>query len=393
MKNKFSKDAKLFLSIQMLFALSTALSATFVNVYMWRLTSDLRYIGVYNIVVYAFTPITFVLSGKIARKKGITTCTRLGILGYLMFYLLILLLRESVKDYLIPLGALFGCGMGFYYFGNNTLIYHYTEQNNRGYYLGVSGALGSVMGTLAPIVSGWIIISKQALQGYYIVFIVSFILFLAAIALSNFLHQEKIEGKFEFKSILISKKDRQWRKILVSSLILGFRDGALGYIVSILIFIAFKNELNMGKFTTLTSLLAILSSYIIGRYYRKSLANQLFFIGSVMCFVSTVVLVMWTNYTGVFINGVLTAVFTCFWNIPLGTLVYDIAGKRASKSNNMGDYMIVREIPTAVGRIASILLYIIVSRSFMDATAIKIILPFLSFMIIINFIYLRKSNM
>jgi YQGE family putative transporter len=176
-------------------------------------------------------------------------------------------------------------------------------------------------------------------------------------------------------------------------LILGFRDGAFGYIVSILIFIAFKNELNMGKFTTLTSLLAILSSYIIGRYYRKSLANQLFFIGSVMCFVSTVVLVMWTNYTGVFINGVLTAIFTCFWNIPLGTLVYDIAGKRASKSNNMGDYMIVREIPTAVGRIASIILYITVSRSFMDAAAIKIILPFLSFMIIINFIYLRKNNM
>lgn len=388
---KLSKDAKIFLSIQTIFALSTALSATFVNVYMWRLISDLSYIGLYNIAVYLFVPITFILSGKISRKKGITTCIRLGIIGYLLFYLIILFMQERVKDYLILLGAFNGCGMGFYYFGNNTLIYHFTEDKDRGYYLGLSGALGSIMATLAPIISGWIIISKKALQGYYVVFVISFILFVISVMLSYFLRQEKIEGKYELKKALAVKKDKAWRKILVSSFMLGFRDGALAYIVNILIFMAFNNELNMGKFTTLTSFLAIVSTYLIGRFYKKSISNELFILGALMCFLGTVVLVIWTNYTGVLINGILTSVFSCFWNIPFGTMVYDIAGKRTTELNNMGDYMIAREIPTALGRIASILLYIIVSASFMDQGAIKVILPFLSFMVVINYFYLREK--
>lgn len=305
-----------------------------------------------------------------------------------MFYLIIIVMQNNVKNYIIPLGALYGCGMGFYCFGNNTLIYHFTEDNNRGYYLGLSGALGSIMGTIAPIISGWVIVTKSTLKGYYIVFGMSFILFAASIALSYFLSQQKMEGKSELKRLLFTK-NKAWRKILVSNFMMGLRDGALGYIVSILIFLVFKNELNMGQFTTVTSVLGIVSTFFIGRFYRKRIGNQLFFIGAILCFIGTVVLVIWTNYIGVMINGILTSVFTCFWNIPFGTMSYEIAGKSSAKSHNLGDYMIAREIPLAFGRILGITIYIVLSMNFMDQTAIKILLPILSSMIVINYLYLR----
>ena len=55
----------------------------------------------------------------------------------------------------------------------------------------------------------------------------------------------------------------------------------------------------------------------------------------------------------------------------------------------MGDYMIAKEVPLALGRISGIVLYILVSRLLMDQTAIKLILPLLSSMIIVNYIYLK----
>lgn len=387
---KFSKNAKIFLIMQTLFGLAAALSSTFVNVYMWKLTSDLRVIGLYNIVVFTFIPLTFVLSGYIARRKGITACIRLGIIAYIAFYVIILLMREGVKDYILLLGAFYGCGMGFYYFGNNTLIYHFTEAKNRGYYLGLSGALGGTMGTIAPIISGWLIISKSSLKGYYTVFLISFIIFIISIILSYFLSTKKIEGKFELSSVLFNRRNKLWNKILVANFLCGFRDGALAYIVNILIFMAFNNELKMGKFTTFTSILVIISTYMVGRIYKKELRDKLFFVGSTLCFTGTVVLVMWTNYVGVIINGILSSVFTSFWNIPFNTMTYEVAEKNTAHVKNMSDYMISKEIPTALGRISSIILYIIVSTKFMDTTAIKVILPFLSSMILINYLYLRK---
>jgi hypothetical protein len=54
--------------------------------------------------------------------------------------------------------------------------------------------------------------------------------------------------------------------------------------------------------------------------------------------------------------------------------------------------MIVREIPTALGRISGIALYIVVSINFMDKTAIKLILPLLSFMVVLNYIYFNRRE-
>lgn len=386
---KFSRDAKIFMAIQTLFVLSTSLSATFVNVYMWHLTSDLRYIGMYNIVVFSFVPLAFVLSGVIARRKGINTCSRLGVLGYIVFYLVILIMKDGVKDYLLILGAFYGLGMGFYYFGNNTLVYHYTESENRSHFLGLSGAMGSVMGTIAPIVSGWIIVSNTSLRGYYLLFFASLLLFVVSIVLSYFLNQEKVMGKYQLKSILFNREDRSWNKLLMSNYISGFRDGALAYIVNILIFLVLKNELNMGKFTTVISVLGIASTYITGRLYKKKHQNTMLAAGAILSFAGTVILVVWTNFWGIVINGVLTSVFACFWGIPYSIMNYEIAGKRASKHNNMGDYMIAKEVPLALGRISGIVLYIVISGLLMDESAIKLILPLLSSMIIVNFVYLK----
>jgi len=389
---KFSKETKIYLIIQTLFSLSTSLSSVFVNVYMWRLTSNMTVIGMYNIVAFAVVPIAFILAGFIGRKKSIITCTRLGILGYLLFYAMIILMQGSVKNHLILLGVLYGIGVGFYNFGNNTLIYNYTENDNRGYYLGISTALSSIMTTIAPVISGVIIISRSELNGYYIVFFISFFLFIISIILSSFLRPHSITGKYEFKKILFNKQDKPWNKILICSYILGLKDGAFSYVVNILIFLVFKSELGMGNFTTITSVLGIVSAFMVGKYCKKAIQNKVFFIGSVMCFLGTVVLVLFTNYFGVILNGVLTSVFTCFWSIPFTTIMYDIAGKSSEKSNNIADYMIVREIPTALGRISGIALYIVVSINFMDKTAIKLILPLLSFMVVLNYIYFNRRE-
>lgn len=141
---KLTKDAIIFLFVQALYGLSTALSATFVNVYMWRLTSDMKYIVFQNMLSSITIVIMFILSGQISRKLGITTCIRLGIISNLLFYVIILLLKEKAENYLIYLGFLSGSAVGFYFYAVNTLNYHYTNIENRAYFLGLSGVFSKL---------------------------------------------------------------------------------------------------------------------------------------------------------------------------------------------------------------------------------------------------------
>lgn len=379
---KLTKDAVIFLFLQALYGLSIALSATFVNVFMWRLTSNIKYIVFQNIISSITIVIMFILSGYISRKRGITSCIRLGILSNLMFYVVILLLKEKAKDYLIYLGFVSGSAIGFYYYAVNTLNYHFTNSANRAYYFGLSGALGAIMGTVAPLISGYIIVSKAKFQGYYLVFLISFLLFLTAIILSYFLTQIKEEGDYSLKQVLNKRNDKDWNRALLAYLLLGFKDGAFDLLLGLLVYMVFKNELNMGKLSTFASILGIASTYIIGHMLNKKNQKKIFFIGAFMTFTSTLIVIIWTSYEGVIINSMLNAIFTCLWSIPMSNIVYGTVGRLSNSRSNIGDYMTALEVPIVIGRVTSLSLFLILNSYFDMKIAIRIVLPILSFSIV-----------
>lgn len=389
---KLTKDAVIFLFIQALYGLSIALSATFVNVFMWRLTSNMKYIVFQNMLSSITIVIIFIISGQISRKVGITTCIRLGILSNLLFYVVILVLKEKAKDYLIYLGFVSGSAIGFYFYAVNTLNYHYTNSENRAYYYGLSGALGAMMGAVAPLISGYIIVSKAKLSGYYLVFLISFLLFLAAIVFSYFLTQIKEEGEYSLKQILIRTNDKTWNRVMLSYLLIGFKDGSFDLLLGLLVYMIFQNELNMGKLSTIASLLGIASSYLIGHMLNKGNQRKIFFIGAVMIFTSTIILIIWTSYVGVIVNSMLNAIFTCLWSIPLTNIVYGKVGRLSKGRSNIGDYMTALEVPIVIGRVISLCLFLILNYYFDMKAAIRIVLPILSFTIMIMYVLLTPKS-
>lgn len=65
---ELNKEIKLLLLIGGLYALSVALSNTFVNVYLWKQSEDFVSLSIYNLFIVIMQPITFVLAGRWAKK-------------------------------------------------------------------------------------------------------------------------------------------------------------------------------------------------------------------------------------------------------------------------------------------------------------------------------------
>lgn len=386
---RLNNNAKTLLIVHNLFILCTALASTFVNVFIWKLTQSAHVIGIYTILQYSMTLLFFVASGYISRKKGIQSTLLLGILLHILFYVSILTLRGHSADFIYPLGALLGAGLGFYWFSANSLIYYYTDAANRGFYLGLSASLAATMATIAPLISGYIIVQFPDFSGYYFIFGISFIIFAIAMALSLTLDRVKIEGDFNLVKVLGGSK--AWNRIMAGMYFIGLREGTLLFLTNIILYRIVTNELGIGQFTTFTTSVGILSSFIVGRVLLMRNRRQFLLIGTLGVFFSSVILVSTMSFAGLVINGVLLSIFTNMWSIPHGVVTYETAGILSAEDNNMTDYVVAKEIPLNLGRITGILIYLLVSRYAPGELAVRLMIPILSAMLIVNYLFVARS--
>lgn len=88
-EKRLSKQALITLINHGIFQFGTALSAIFINLFLWRLTNDLWVNGAYNLITLISAPITSILIGKLAKQKDRLIIYRIGIFLTAIFYLAI----------------------------------------------------------------------------------------------------------------------------------------------------------------------------------------------------------------------------------------------------------------------------------------------------------------
>src|SRR5690625_1242977 len=90
-----NRDLIFLLIIGGLYSLGIFLSNTFVNVYLWKQAGDYITIAVYNLAIFIFQPLTFILAGRIAKKVDRVIVLRLGVSFLSIFFLTVLIIGED----------------------------------------------------------------------------------------------------------------------------------------------------------------------------------------------------------------------------------------------------------------------------------------------------------
>src|SRR5690625_3615855 len=195
-------DLVLLLIIGGFYSLGMFLSNTFVNIYLWRQSHDLMIISIYNISIYIFQLITFILAGRIAKNIDRIVVLRMGVIILSLFFLTVLILGTSAAKYYILLGSILGVGYGFYWLAFNVLTFEITEPETRDFFNGFMGSLQSFGGMIGPFIAGVIIANMITNKGYMTIFSMSLLLFLLAVLCSFFLKRRKADGKYELLFII-----------------------------------------------------------------------------------------------------------------------------------------------------------------------------------------------
>src|SRR5699024_5623129 len=237
-REEMNRDLILLLVIGGLYSLGIFLSNTFVNVFLWRQTNDFMTIAIYNLAIFIFQPITFIIAGKLAKKVDRIIVLRLGVTFLSVFFLTVLLIGERAAKYNFLLGCLLGVGYGFYWLAFNVLTFEITEPETRDFFNGLMGGLESLGGMIGPVVAGAIIGKLPTNLGYTTIFSISFSLFILAVIGSFFLKRRKAKGKYGLSIVLKEiKENENWKNVIQANVFQGMREGLFVFVVTIWIFL------------------------------------------------------------------------------------------------------------------------------------------------------------
>jgi MFS transporter, YQGE family, putative transporter len=376
--DQYPRDLFLLLFVGGLFTLSTALSNTFVNIFLWKQSGELTDIALYNLSIVVMQPVAFYLAGWFAKKIDRVIVLRIGVVILALFYIGVLFMGSLASHYLFALGAMLGFGLGFYWLAFNVLTLEVTEPETRDFFNGYLGVLNSLSGMIGPLSAGFIITRMDKHLGYETIFTISMILFLVAVVISFFLKRRKADGHFGLKEVFQERKENKaWFQLLNAHFFQGLREGTFIFLIVIWVYTTSKSEFALGTFGFVQSVVSFIGYYIVSHYLKPWHRKKGIFAGGLLLFISPFMLLVPVSFTLLIIYGISVSIAYPLLLVPYVSLTYDIIGKCRGIYEKRIEYIVVREFFLNAGRIFSILIFLFVINFLSEENGIPIILPIL----------------
>ncbi len=386
-----TRDLKLLLIIGGLYALSIALSNTFVNVYLWKQSGEFIDLALYNLASVFLQPIAFICAGKIAKKVDRVIVLRAGVISLAIFFSTVLFLGDQANEYLIILGALIGTGFGFYWLAFNVLTFEITEPDTRDFFNGFLGLLTSFAGMIGPILSGVIITRMEKFTGYTVIFTISLVLFVAAVLISFMLKRRPAEGQFYFRRIFQErKKNENWKRILYAHFFQGLREGTFVFVIVVWVYIATGSELAIGTYGLVASAVQFITYYFVTRLIKSQFRKRMILTGGLLVYAAIFLIVFDLTFTRLILYGIVVSIAYPMLLVPYVSLTYDVIGKGWKAAEMRIEYIVVRELFLNSGRIISVLAFIGTILIFPEDKAIPILLLILGAGHTMIYFFVRK---
>ncbi|MGE5677168.1 MAG: MFS transporter [Pseudomonadota bacterium] len=352
-----NKEAKILLAISALFTFAMGMSNIFVNVFFWKLTNEYTVIAIYHLTHYVSTPVAFIIAGALSKRKNGIWSLRIGLLAYAVFFILILFFGGRGAFFIYFLGIIYGIATGFFWLAFNTLSFDFTHTGNRDTWNGFNGCYSGIAAAVSPMLSAYVISSFNGTEGYSLVFAMTLAAFIMLSLVSLLLRCKNYGCRLDYRKAF-SRNCEEWGIIRVSTLLWGFRDVIIVFLVNILTIELTKSELSLGKLTLASSLISSVSYVIVQKVIKPPERRLSITIGVLGLSAAVLVLAAGMAYGTLVFFIMSDAFFLPFFLIQLNSATFNVIDRNREKDMRI-EHMINKDIVLNSGRIASVLILIL----------------------------------
>jgi len=382
---KLSKGFKNLLSSRIITNVGTGFFAVFFPIFLYEiLGKNLTYLAIFYFVSYSLSLFFSVLLppslNKFGFKKALQTSTLIGV----FYYLAIFLLNKENIWFVLPIVIFLGSFWRFlYWVPYNIDFAKFTNPRDRGKEVGFIEAMLSLIGVITPIIAGFFIVTFGFNGLFLIGCLIFFFSFLPLIKLP------KTREKFTWSKIETIKKvfAKKNRKLALFFFLDGAENILVIFVWPIFIYELLNgNYLEIGAMSSLVVLFTMLLQLSAGRLVDKN-KGKIIKTGGLLYAFGWFLKIFAITSLHVFVFDAFHQFMKVFYRIPLDTMVFETAFKQ---KHLIDEFNVFRQICLFLGRLAMVILIIILSLFIASANWIFILGVFVA--LFVSVFYKKIEN-
>lgn len=296
--NSLSPKAKSLLFSTSLFQLGIPITTIFLNVYLWRESSSVVVLALYNVATFITLPVGFALVSLLIRRWSIGQLFFISNLMHGLVLLPLMFLPSVPLEVLILFGSLYGISHGLHWGIRNLLRMVVTNDEDRTYYFSLDMSLTTLLSVIVPPIIGLLI--AWGINYLYLpvsfLYQVTLLVGTGIFALSGWLMLINSYQTPPLSSHSLKVVSPSWWKIRGVALTIGLADGFWYYLPTILVLLLVGKEGALGLAEGFSALISSLLLYDLGKRLKAHLRLKALLWGYAFYILGSVLLVIHFSY-------------------------------------------------------------------------------------------------
>ena len=368
-KIKRKSEANIIIAIDALKKIMIIFLGPFLTAYFIKTSSESMVdLSIYYIFSYLLLGIGSFIVASIIKNKFRIGMFRLGVIINFIYIMSIVLLREKVVNNLWLISILYGISQSTYWFPYNLFVIDKVENSERTSYTVKKSLIVYSIGVLFPIILGTTITITNFELTAIIILIISVIQIILSFMLTPDKHVSKLKKYNMIDTWNRIKKNKQLKKMFFVEFLVGFSisDGALGTLITILIFNAFKTDMNLGIITSISTIFSMCAIKLYEKFFKNKSDKKILIFSSIIPVISVLIVLFNTNNITIIIYSL------CYEILVNGILslgrsirLFNMSDSNIIKKEDQSEFFSIREGILNLGRMVSysILLFAGISGS------------------------------
>ncbi len=329
-KSKICKSAKLLMSSDLIYTLTSLFVKTFLVAYFLKVTNDsIIQISIYYIIMYTLSGIGKILIGKVVKSNPQyrTKVLSMGIVLRAVFILFIVILKENIATYFPIVAILYGISEVFYWTSHEVLYIDVTTNENRKDYMSIKTILGKIINIIAPVILGSSIELYSFTKIAIYIFILSVIQIIISLQIKTDKNETLITNKYSIKTFLEDLNNSQKIKInkyTKSAIAYGVIESSMQTLVVIITIMTFKTSFNLGILTSVFSICSMIAMYLYKNFYNRNNSKFVLYLCSSLIVIGVIGLVFDINKITLVIYNFVYTISICILGVIYDTKKGDL---------------------------------------------------------------------
>ncbi len=393
MKLSMKKEKNILILLAAIKKIMIIFLGPFLTAYFIQNSIDnLSDLSLYYLLSFIILGIGSFLVSIIIKNRFCLGMFRIGVFINFIYILVIVLLKESIIDNLYLIALLHGISSSAYFVPFNKISVEKVSNSERTDFTILSRIVNLGISVIFPIILGTSITLTNFHYTTFIILILSFIQIILTFYIKPLIPSNK--KKFSFKRVFnIIKKSKDAKLILLNEFLFGFHlsDGAFNVLITVIIIQSFKTNFNLGILTSVSTLLAIISTSLYKKKHSIKVDKSILFISGLIPAIMLLFMICIPNNFTVIIYVICFEMFVGILGISRDVKLYNISDSKIISSDEMIEFLSLREILLNCGRIISFMLVIITITLF-NNDFLNILLFIFTIAILFSSIILSKIN-